>query len=263
MAELTVNGARIHFVDEGRGNPPFVFIHGWAGDHGSWEPQLEDLSRDHRCIAVDWRGRGESEARAPFDTTQTADDLAALIQQLELGPCIVAAHSLGGLVALLLNDRHPELVLGIVLGDPPLSAAGSGRIARTAQVVAEAGSMSPMAEYIETFFTESTPEHVKDKVREIMLSCPAEVAAGMLTNGEVFVERLDDLIRQADKKPLMAIWGQTPLGDPSHLRDVTLFLRQEPMPGAGHFFQLERPAVTNALLRAFLDDVERDPRIAR
>jgi pimeloyl-ACP methyl ester carboxylesterase len=263
MAELTVNGARIHFQDEGRGDPPFVFIHGWAGDHESWAAQVEDLSRDHRCISVDWRGRGGSEAVPPFDTTQTADDLAALIEALGLGPCVIAGHSLGGLAALLLNDRHPEVVLGIVLGDPPFSAAASGRIARTARVVAEAGSMSPMAEYIETFFTESTPEPVKDKVRETMLSCPADVAAEMLTNGEVFVERLDDLIRKADTKPLMAIWGQDPLGDPKRLRDTTVFMRQEPMPGAGHFFQLERPEVTNALLRAFLDDVERDPRIAR
>jgi pimeloyl-ACP methyl ester carboxylesterase len=59
----------------------------------------------------------------------------------------------------------------------------------------------------------------------------------------------------------MAIWASKPLGDPSHLRDITMFIRQEPVPGAGHFFQLEKPAITSALLRAFLDDVERDPRI--
>jgi len=41
-----------------------------------------------------------------------------------------------------------------------------------------------------------------------------------------------------------------------------MYIRQEPIAGAGHFFQLERPAITNALLRAFLDDVQRDPRIA-
>jgi hypothetical protein len=42
-----------------------------------------------------------------------------------------------------------------------------------------------------------------------------------------------------------------------------MFVRQEPVvtPGAGHFLQLESPDVTNALLRAFLDDVARDPRV--
>jgi pimeloyl-ACP methyl ester carboxylesterase len=60
----------------------------------------------------------------------------------------------------------------------------------------------------------------------------------------------------------MAIWSEKPLGDPAWLRDVTMFVRQEPVAGAGHFFQLEQPAITNALLRAFLDDIARDPRVS-
>ena len=40
-----------------------------------------------------------------------------------------------------------------------------------------------------------------------------------------------------------------------------MFVRQEPIAESGHFFQLEQPALTAALLRAFLDDVERDPRV--
>jgi pimeloyl-ACP methyl ester carboxylesterase len=59
----------------------------------------------------------------------------------------------------------------------------------------------------------------------------------------------------------MAIWAERPLGDPAWLRSVTRFARQEPLPGTGHFFQLEQPERTTALLRAFLDDVADDPRI--
>ncbi|MGH2610947.1 MAG: alpha/beta fold hydrolase [Tepidiformaceae bacterium] len=263
MAELTVNGARLEYIDEGRGDPPFVFVHGWACDLRVWQPQVADLSRDHRCVAVNLRGRGESEARPPFDSTQAADDVAALMQQLDLGPAIIVGHSLGGLVALLLNDRHPERVRGIVLGDSPLTAAAEGRFARTAELIREAGSVSLMGEVIESFFSEATPEEVKDHVREMMLTCPPDVAAGMLENGQILVDRLDGLIREADKKPFMAFWPESPRANPDRLRELTMFLRQEPIAGAGHFFQLEQPDLTNALLRAFLDDVERDPRIAR
>ena len=261
MAKLTVNGAALEYRDEGRGDPPFVFIHGWACDLACWAPQVDDLSRDHRCIAVNLRGRGGSDALPPFDTTQAADDVAALMRELRVGPAIVVGHSLGGLVALLLNDRHSELVLGTVLGDSPLTTARAGRFENTSVAVAAAGSMSPMAEYLESFFTEATPDAIADYVRELMLNCPADVASGMLANGQVFADRLDELIKDADRKPLMLIWGQSPLGDPEWIREITTFARQEPMPGAGHFFQLERPDVTNALLRAFLDDVERDPRL--
>jgi pimeloyl-ACP methyl ester carboxylesterase len=228
-----------------------------------WEPQVADLARDHRCVSVNMRGRGQSAPVPPFDSTQQADDVAELMRALGLGPAIVVGHSLGGLVGLLLNDRHPETVLGLVMGDSPLTAAAEGRFARTVGVIREAGSVSPMGEFIESFFTEATPEAVKDLIREMMLTCAPDVAAGMLDNGEVFVERMGELIRAADKKPFMAIWPDSPRGNPDRLREITMFLRQEPMPGAGHFFELERPEVTNALLRAFVDDVERDPRIAK
>lgn len=261
MAALTVNGARLEYIDEGRGDPPFVFVHGWACDLRVWAPQVADLSRDHRCVSVNLRGRGNSAPVPPFDTTQQAEDVAALMRELDLGPAIVVGHSLGGLVALLVNDRHPELVLGVVMADSPLTAAAEGRFARTVGVIREAGSTSPMGEFIESFFTDATPEGVKDLIREMMLTCPADVSAGMLENGEVFVERMGELIRAADKKPFMAFWPESPRGNPDRLREITMFLRQEPMPGAGHFFELEQPEVTNALLRAFVDDVERDPRI--
>lgn len=261
MAALTLNGASIEYRDEGQGGPPFVFIHGWACNMSSWAPQVDDLSRDHRCLAVNLRGRGASESMPPFDSTQAAEDIAALMRALDVGPAVVVGHSLGGLVALLLNDGHPDLVRGLVLGDSPLNAARGGRFEAMSRSVAEAGSMSPVAEYLETFFTSETSAATRDYVREMMLTCPGDVAGGMLSNGQVFVERLDELISLADLKPLMLIWAGSPLGDPEWIRGLTMFARQEPMVGAGHFFQLERPEVTSALLRAFLDDIERDPRL--
>jgi pimeloyl-ACP methyl ester carboxylesterase len=96
-----------------------------------------------------------------------------------------------------------------------------------------------------------------------MLACPPEVAAGMLDNAAVLAGRLPALLKAADRKPFMAIWAERPFGEPAWLRDQCPFVRQEPIAGAGHFFQLEKPAITSALLRAFLDDVERDPRVRR
>ncbi len=259
MAKLTVNGASLAYDDAGTGDPPFVFIHGLACDRSFWTLQVADLSRDFRCVNVDLRGRGESADVPPYDTMTAADDVAALITALGLDRPIVVGHSLGGLVCLLLNDRHPELVRGIVLADTPLNHARGG-FDDMAEAITTEGSLGAIATVIEGFFVEETPHNIQDHVRTTMLTCPPEVAAGMLANSTVFTTRLDDLIKQADRKPFMTIWGGRPLGDPDHLRDITMFVRQEPMAGAGHFFQLEQPAVTNALLRAFVDDVRRDPR---
>ena len=258
MAVAELGPASIAYDDAGSGSPTFVFVHGWACDRTFWRPQFEDLSRDHRCIAVDLRARGESTGPAPYDVTTAADDVAALVEHLGAGPAIVVGHSLGGIVALLLNERHPELVLGTVLGDSPLS--GAENFSRAVEAV-RVGGVSP--NMIESFFVPSTPPHVREHVESVMLNAPAEVAAGMLDASDAYASRIDDLLKLADQKPLMAIWASKPLGDPAHLRDVTMFIRQEPIPGTGHFFQLEKPAITNALLRAFLDDVDRDPRLAQ
>jgi pimeloyl-ACP methyl ester carboxylesterase len=259
VASVELNGATIAYDEAGAGSPAFVFLHGWVCDRTFWRPQFENLSRDHRCIAVDLRGCGESTGPAPYDPVTAADDVAALIEHLGAVPAVIVAHSLGGIVALLLNEGYPDLVLGTVLGDPPLSGAAS--FPRSVEIIRRAGSMESMRRVVEGFFGAATPPDVRSHVEQVMLSADAEVAAGMLDNSQAYAARLDDLLKLADQKPLMAIWPSRPLGDPAHLRDITVFVRQEPIPGAAHFFQLEKPEITNALLRAFLDDVERDPRI--
>ena len=112
------------------------------------------------------------------------------------------------------------------------------------------------------FYIEATPEDVRTHTAQVILSCPPDIAAGMFENMEPFIGNMDALLAEADKKPCMMIWRQVPAGDPDYIRGVTVFVRQEPMAGTGHFFQLERPAVTNALLRAFVDEVLHDPRIS-
>jgi pimeloyl-ACP methyl ester carboxylesterase len=261
VAAVELNGASIAYDEAGSGSPAFVFVHGWVCDRSFWQPQFEDLSRDHRCIAVDLRGCGESTGPAPYDAVTAADDVAALIGHLQAGPAVIVGHSLGGIVSLLLNERYPDLVLGVLLGDPPLSSAAA--FPRPVQAIRNAASIEPMRRGIEGFFGPGTPAGVRSHVESVMLSAAPDVAAGMLDNSEAYASRLDDLLKLADQKPLMAIWPARPMGDPAHLRDITVFIRQEPIPGAAHFFQLEKPAITNALLRAFLDDVERDPRLGK
>jgi pimeloyl-ACP methyl ester carboxylesterase len=260
MTTVDVDGVPFAIDTAGSGDPPFVFIHGFACDRTMWRPQFEDLSRDHRCISVDLRGRGETPAVPPYNTTRQADDIAAIMSVLGVGPAIIVGHSLGGIVALLLNERHPELVLGTVIGDSPVRKGGLGG-ARLAAALHEATTAEPIRPLLASFWSADTPDDIKAAITELMLSCPADVAAGMLEAAPD--GRIADLVRLADRKPFMALWAEKPLGDPAWLREVTLFLRQEPIAGAGHFFQLENAPVTNALLRAFLDDVERDPRHQR
>ena len=262
MAQLSVNGATLAYDEEGQGAPPFVFVHGWAGDRSFWQPQVEDLARNHRCLSIDLRGCGESEKTPPYDMLTAADDVAAVMRDQGLGPAIVAGHDLGGLIALVVGDRHPDLVLGTVMADPPLDGAARGAMGGLAAQIREADSMEPARPFFERFFVEGVSDEVREHVEARMLGCDPEVASGQLSDNGYFAQNLGRLLQVADQRPFMALWGDHPPGDPDRLRQITRFLRQEPVPGGGHFFQLQRPGMTTALLRAFVDDVLRDPRIS-
>lgn len=110
-----------------------VFIHGWLLSHKYWQPVIDQLSLEHRCLAYDLRGFGESRygladhcpdipaaaqawgaSASPYGLGAYARDLAALLQQLNLGPVWLVGHSLGGSVALWMAHCFPELVQGVV-----------------------------------------------------------------------------------------------------------------------------------------------------
>lgn len=93
----TRDRTRLFYKDWGKGKP-VVFIHGWVLNADIWEYQMTDLcSQGLRCIAYDRRGCGRSSQPAQgYDYDTFADDLAALIEQLDLHEVTLVAHSMGG-----------------------------------------------------------------------------------------------------------------------------------------------------------------------
>lgn len=249
----------LHYHKAGQGRPLIVFIHGLCCDHTAWAPQVADLSRDHRCVAVDLRGRGATPAIPPFGVQQAAEDVAALLERLN-EPAVIVGHSLGGVIALVTNEITPARVLGIVTGDSPLAPGLNPE--PLVRRIRELGTVEGLRPLVEGFYVDGAPPAGREYVERVMYTCPPDVAAGMLEDLSAVIGRLPALVQAADAKPFMAIWAERPLGDPAWLRATTRFARQEPLPGTGHFFQLEQPAMASALLRAFLDDVASDPRVA-
>lgn len=96
--------------------PPLLLIMGLNAPGAAWAPHTEAWSAAFRCIAVDNRGAGLSPAPpGPYRTAELAEDCAALIERLALGPCRVAGISMGGAVAQELALRRPDLVERLVL----------------------------------------------------------------------------------------------------------------------------------------------------
>ena len=95
------------YLEAGRG-PLIVLLHGFTGAKENWLPVMRLLARDHRVIAPDWPGWGESErkADAAYGPTAQVERLAGFLRQLGEKPALLVGHSMGGQFAGLLSARH-------------------------------------------------------------------------------------------------------------------------------------------------------------
>ena len=119
MATRSVNGASLFVRDAGHG-PPILLIHGAGPDSRGWGQTFDNLATDHRVIAFDRRGCGESVDQPLVKWHDHAEDAATLLRELEAQPAVVVGWSGGGIVALDLAVNHPDLVSALVLYETAL-----------------------------------------------------------------------------------------------------------------------------------------------
>ncbi len=118
---VTVPGHGELFVRDAPGPDPTapiaLLLHGWmfpADMH--WFTAYDAVARVARVLAPDHRGHGRGiRPSKPFRLVDVADDAAALLRELDVDPVIAVGYSMGGPIALLLWQRHPDLVSGLVL----------------------------------------------------------------------------------------------------------------------------------------------------
>lgn len=140
------------------GDPPTVLVvHGVTASHLAW-PFVVDRLPGVRVIAPDLRGRGRSNGLAgPAGMGAHAADLAALLDALGVSQTVVVGHSMGGFVAVVFADRHPDRVSRVLLVDGGLPLDVPAGLSTDALV---AGILGPTAARLSMRF--SGPEEYLD-----------------------------------------------------------------------------------------------------
>ncbi len=176
----TTDGLRLFHKDWGTGKP-ILFVHAWSMSSDFWEYQMYPLSKQgFRCVAFDRRGNGRSEDNGTgYDCDTLADDLAGVIEQLDLHDITLVGHSLGASEVVRYLGRHGSSRVSravlIAGGTPPLmkSADNPQGVDREFFDANRAAMLADRAQWLRDnarpFFVASTSESIIDWTVAMMM----------------------------------------------------------------------------------------------
>ncbi|MCU1501334.1 MAG: Alpha/beta hydrolase [Ilumatobacteraceae bacterium] len=121
--EVTVDGARVHYVTWGRpGRRGLVVVHGGGANAHWWTHLAARFVDDYRVVAIDLTGHGDSDHRENYQLEQWTDEVVAVADVARIsGRPVVVGHSLGGFVTIATAARNPERFEGVIICDSPVA----------------------------------------------------------------------------------------------------------------------------------------------
>jgi len=255
------SGDRLHLVDEGSGFP-LLLIHGLAGDHQAWAPQIETWRGRYRVIAPDTRGAGRSTQRVEPVTLQAlADDFLHLLDALQIERCHLMGRSMGGSIGQWMVLAHPERFasLSLLASCAKFEPVGRRCLDNMREVLEWHGSWADHARHsVQNFvsrrFFNAHPERVA-AIESIIAS--SDRLPGCYIQQNIAVQQHDTLDRLAEIRcPVLVMSGtEDPLCGPEATRWMLDRLPQAhwvEFEGASHFFLLEQPERFMREAEAFL-----------
>lgn len=254
-----IHGRAVGYEDAGAGDP-VVFLHGFPHHRGLWAPQVSALMDRARCITVDLRGLGESEAGQSTTMDDYADDVAALLDHLKVERAIVCGLSMGGYAAFALWRRHMARVRGLVLMDTRAGADAPEGIRKRRDMIAlaqERGASGVADAMITGMVGKSTREKCPEVVDTMHAMLESAPVSGILEALHALMERPDSTPTLATiTVPTLIVVGDedvlTPVAESETMHRGIAGSRLEVIAGAGHVSNVERPAAVNHVLSEFL-----------
>jgi len=174
------DGIAIRYHVAGKGDPALVFVHCGGCERGFWDGQVAHFAAKHRVVALDLAGHGQSgSGRKDWTMPAFGQDVVSVVEALGLKRVVLIGHSLGGPVVLEAARRMPSRVAGLVLVDTLVDFEQKRPTAEEMEKVLselQADYRARTTAYVsQLLFSASTPESVKARVLEAVLSVPQEI----------------------------------------------------------------------------------------
>ena len=261
------------YVEETGEGAPVLFLHEFAGDLRSWEPQVRHLSRQYRCIAFNARGYPPSDVPsddAKYSQERARLDAVAVMDALEIEQAHVVGHSMGAYTALHMGIRNPDRVRSIVAagcgwGSDPTKRAESAQLAQEiARMFRDDGIDAAARAYAD--FPMRWPHRAKDprgwaEFARQLADHSGEGSALTMLNVQMKRPTLWDMEAELKRLdvPVLVIVGDE---DEPCLDGSVMMKRTIPtcalfvVPRAGHTINSEEPAAFNAAVVDLFSAVE-------
>lgn len=255
MPFLDTGSTRLFFMSQGPATAPaVVFSNSLGTTHRMWDAVVPELAAEYRCIRTDTRGHGGSDVpRAPYEIADLADDLAAILDHLDVPHAHVAGLSLGGMVGQAFAVRHPARVAGLTLMATTARFPSPESWSDRAALVRREGPQAILGATLERWFTPG-----------FRMRSPATVGAVAAEFGTVDREGYAaacEAIGRADLRPILpgiatpttivagAEDPATPVAMAEALRDAIADARLVVLSPAAHLLAIEQAGRTTAELR--------------
>jgi pimeloyl-ACP methyl ester carboxylesterase len=256
MRSITRDGVRLAYVESGAGEPTVVLLHGMACVHEHMLPVLGHLESRHRCVAVDLRGHGASDA--PHDAYAMDDflaDLDGLIGDLGLGRPVLVGHSFGGSIALAYADRYPERVAALVMLDSGMRSnqvltADLGPFYEALRSGDDARYRATLVAFVRERLVDPVDgEDLATEIAALMSDVPSHVFISM--SDTVQQLRSAEMAARATL-PALLVLSRQDFADPAAVAALGPNWHVGRVVGAGHFVQVVAPEQVNPMIDRFL-----------
>ena len=257
-SKISVNGINISVKQAGTG-PDMVLIHGIFASKEIMNPLFDHYKESYHVVSYDVRGHGKSDKPERFDLDDYADDLKAIIEELNLEKPVAIGLSMGSYVALKTAEKYPEILSRIVL----LGTRGQGEISLMQKAAEENNGndnidLKEMGRLISrrVYAPDTTPEDVANFYK-------GNRSDVELTNDErknIYASLSHyDMVSDADKVqiPVLILVGEhdgiNPPEESIKVHDMLPTSQLEIIEGAGHIAYLERKAEVIELIDSFIE----------